>query len=447
MKARASLLFLRVWDALLCGVAVSGLTLILISGVAQTPALPSDLFFRHYWAHHIVRLGFFWAALALMILVVKILFWLLYRPAPSATGLEAPTLTVIIPAYNEGAMVRKSIDSVAAADYPADRLKIVVVDDGSKDDTWEYVSAAAKERPDLIVPVRFPKNRGKRAALAEGFSRADSDVVVTVDSDSAVDKDALLAIVGPMRDPKIGAVAGKVAVYNIHEGAIPKLLHVSYLLSFDFMRAIESVYGTVYCCPGALTALRAEAVRKVLPRWLGQKFMGLPCAIGEDRAMTNMILGAGYDAVYQKSAVVRTVVPTTYSKLCRMFIRWNRSYVREEFVYMSAVVWRRPLVPLAVSLAERLVANGRYPVQYLGLPLFVFWADQKADVLRWLLASTGLVSLAYVLYCLSQESALDRKKNESFAFGLFYPFYAAFALFWIFPYALVTARKGSWMTR
>ena len=89
-----------------------------------------------------------------------------YRPPAPATRAEAPPLTVVIPAYNEGAMVLKSIQSVVEADYPHDRLEILVIDDGSRDDTWRYIREAAERYPGLVTALRHEQNRGKRAALA-----------------------------------------------------------------------------------------------------------------------------------------------------------------------------------------------------------------------------------------------------------------------------------------
>ena len=76
---------------------------------------------------------------------------------------------MLIPAYNEGAMVEKALYSVAAADYPKDLLEIICIDDGSRDDTWNYIQRARQRYPQLIQAIRFPKNRGKREALYAGF--------------------------------------------------------------------------------------------------------------------------------------------------------------------------------------------------------------------------------------------------------------------------------------
>lgn len=150
-----------------------------------------------------------------------------------------------------------------------------MVDDGSRDDTWRHIQRAAKRHPKLVTALRLPRNMGKRHALAEGFRRASGEVLVTIDSDSVIEPGALLALAGPFREARVGAVAGKVTVLNRRHGLIPRMLAVRFILSFDFLRAVQSTYGTVYCCPGALSAYRASAVRALLDRWLNQTFLDL----------------------------------------------------------------------------------------------------------------------------------------------------------------------------
>src|SRR5690348_891915 len=334
---------------------------------------------QHRSLRLVIYPGLLWMLMGALLILFRTVVWMFYRPAAPATRAEAPPLTVVIPAYNEGAMVLRSIQSVVEADYPHDRLEILVIDDGSRDDTWRYIQEAAERYPGLVTALRHERNRGKRAALAWGFQRAKGDILVTIDSDSVIERGALLALAGPFRDARIGAVAGKVLVLN-RRGLIARMLHVRYVLSFDLLRSVESAYGTVFCCPGALTALRARAVRQVLARWREQRFLGRQCTFGEDRALTNYLLEAGYDTVYQRSAVVRTVVPTLFPKLCKMLIRWDRSYVREE-IRFARIVWRRPLWARLIALYDRAITNLRYPVQYASLTLLGAMIAQEPGVL------------------------------------------------------------------
>ncbi len=393
-----------------------------------------------HWSRMMIRPSILWSFMGMVLLLFRTVLWFRYRPSPPAEMDDAPFLTVIIPAYNEGAMVENSIDSVAKALYPRDRLEIFVVDDGSKDDTWTYIQAAAARYPHLVTPVRFPENRGKRAALEAGFRQAKGEIVVTIDSDSVIEPETLLAIAGPFRSSTVGAVAGKVLVYNRYAGVIPRMLHVRYILSFDFLRAVQSTYRTVYCCPGALSAYRISAVRPVLGKWMKQTFLGQPCTYGEDRSMTNYILAQGYDTVYQRTAVVHTNVPDTYGKLCRMFLRWDRSYIKEELRF-ALIVWKRPLVPCFISVADQFITNFRFPVNYFSFALIVALTVQDPFTLVRLLVVMGIVSFINMLYYLNSEWSWD------FIYGILYSYFAFFTLFWIFPAAVLTVRSRSWMTR
>lgn len=418
--------------------ALGAIVFITFRGRVFEPLLRSAAL--HDWASLVVRPSIIWIFMGTLLLVFRTVLWFYYRPFPSATREAAPNLTVVIPAYNEGAMVAHTIDSVAAADYPRERLEIFVVDDGSRDDTWEHIQRAARRHPDIVTTLRFPENRGKRAALAAGFRRARGEIVVTIDSDCAIESTALLAIAGPFRDEKIGAVAGKVAVYNRRQAVIPRMLHVRFTLSFDMLRAVQSTYRTVYCCPGALSAYRLSVVERVLERWESQTFLGAPTTYGEDRAMTNFILDAGYDTVYQRSAVVHTVVPETYRKLCKMYLRWDRSYIREELRF-ALIVWKRPLKSMLVSGIDATITNLRFPIGYLVLALLVAATISHPRTFVRMLVAICVMASFYMLYYLRSERSWD------IVYGVLYAYFSFFTLFWIFPYALLTCRARGWLTR
>ncbi|MGC2691547.1 MAG: glycosyltransferase, partial [Desulfobaccales bacterium] len=133
----------------------------------------------------LLRLGGAYTLMLLALQILRTIFWASYRPFPLAEG-PWPTLSVIIPAYNEGAMVERAVAHVAASDYPADRLEIICIDDGSTDDTWEFIQRACRRFPLLVKTIRFPANRGKKEALCAGFNQGRGEVFITVDSDSLI---------------------------------------------------------------------------------------------------------------------------------------------------------------------------------------------------------------------------------------------------------------------
>src|ERR1041384_6354954 len=161
------------WDRLLIAAIFAGMAGLLYAALA-TP-LPQPLLNvaeREHWSMLWVRPTIIWITMGLLLMFARTVFWVRYRPFAAAIADEAPMLTVIIPAYNEGVMVAQSIASAAQARYPAGRLEIIAIDDGSSDDTWRHMRGAALRFPGLVTTVRLAENRGKRAALAAGFRLA-----------------------------------------------------------------------------------------------------------------------------------------------------------------------------------------------------------------------------------------------------------------------------------
>lgn len=429
------------WDLALRLSIASGLIVLLwVSIKAQTFAPLLQVAQSHGLTALLLRPSLIWFAMGACLLAFRTVLWFTYRPFARARSEVAPPLTVVIPAYNEGPMVAQTIDSVAAANYPHERLEIIVVDDGSTDDTWLHIQRSAARHPGRVRALRLARNRGKREALAEGFRQASGELFVTVDSDSVIEPNALLALAGPFVDPRVGVVAGRVLVYNRRDGIIPRMLHVRFMLAFDFLRAYQSTFGTVYCSPGALSAYRASAVRRVLDAWLAQRFLGAPATYGEDRALTNDLMRLGYDSVYQRDATVLTVVPSTYGKLCRMFLRWERSYVREELRF-ARVVWKRPPLARTIALVDVTITNLRYPVMYGTLALLALALFEDPLALPRTLLAIGAIATLYSLYYLRSERSFD------VLYGVLFAYFSSFGLFWIFPYAVLTARARGWLTR
>ncbi|MCU0624410.1 MAG: glycosyltransferase, partial [Gemmatimonadaceae bacterium] len=123
-----------------------------------------------------------------------------------------PAVTVVVPAYNEGRVIGRTIRSLLAQGYPG--LRVIVVDDGSRDDTAVQAEVVADEAPEGAVVVLRQNNAGKAAALGTGFAAATTPIIVVVDADTVLAPDALRALVAPMADARVAAVAGNAKVGN-----------------------------------------------------------------------------------------------------------------------------------------------------------------------------------------------------------------------------------------
>jgi hyaluronan synthase len=426
---------------LIC-MAVVAIPAVVVFGVDRNQEL-FELLERHPLGSFVVVLGQVFLAINWLALLWRTVLFLKYRPAGPCADEQLPRVSVVVPAYNEGEQVLITLRSLAASDYPAGRMEIIAVDDGSVDDTWHWISLGAKELAGLVTPVRLPSNQGKRRALHAGFRKSSGDILVTVDSDSTVEPDTLRRLVSPLvHDKRVGAVAGNVRVLNRKEGIIPRMVDVIFLCSFDFLRASQSEVNTVMCTPGALSAYRRTIVVRVLQEWLAQKFCGRPATIGEDRAMTNLILREGYHVLFQQDALVYTKVPTEYANLCKMFLRWARSNVRETLV-MSTFAFRRfrttPMTGARVNLVLQWMFLTKAQA-FMLVTLVCFCLHPTAMSLNILFGIVLGCSPAVGLYAW-------RRRSSDALWGYLYGIFWFAALSWITPYALLTPYRSSWLTR
>jgi hyaluronan synthase len=423
-------------------ILVPALLLVLLALAVQYGSLRDylDLLQSRTYTAFLPAVGAGYTLLMLFLQGLRTVLWALYRPYPLSAA-PLPSLTVVVPAYNEGRMVEMALHSVAQAHYPGGRLEIICVDDGSTDDTWDYIQQARERFPRLIRTIRFPDNRGKKAALYAGFQAARGEVLVTVDSDSVIEPEALRFLVAPLQeDDSIGAVAGNVKVFNRHQSFMGKMQGVRFV-NLDFLRASQSLYKTVICTPGSLSAYRRAALMPNLAAWLHQTFLRAPCHHSEDRALTNFILKSGYYSYYQRSAVVHTLVPESYAGVCRMYLRWERGNVRESCVMLGYLFTRYRRQYRVLPIVEWVLTQMEGPMTCFFFALLLFSIAVYPPILFKLLILLGIMSTCGLIYYLCLERDLE------FVYGVFYSYYAFFFLQWIFPYAFLTVRDRRWLTR
>ena len=376
----------------------------------------------------------------------------LYRP-PRDAGIE-PRCAIVVPAYNEGAAVARTIHALMALDYPTEKLEVVVVDDGSSDDTWAHMTTAAADYPDprpearvraqvageappsRVRCVSLGSNQGKRAAMAAGIRATTAPILVFVDSDSIPAPDGVRTLVQGFADPKVGAISGLTYVRNADANLLTRMQAARYYVSFQLLKAAESALGAVACCSGCFAAYRRSAVLTVLRRWEHQRFLGVECTYGDDRSLTNMVLRCGWRAIYDRRAEAWTDVPDRYRKFFRQQLRWKKSWAREGPILLTHI-WRTRLRAFPSVLVNTVAG--------LLSPVIVVWnlvhplAHHGALPIVYALG-LYLVSMAYgLLY-----RALRRDGLWLYAFfGTF--FYVAFSgqLLW----AILRIRDGKWGTR
>ncbi|MCW2939209.1 MAG: glycosyl transferase family 2 [Actinomycetia bacterium] len=357
-----------------------------------------------------------------------------YRP-PRDAGIT-PSIAIVVPSFNEGEAVARTIHSCLALDYPADLLEIVVVNDGSTDDTWDQMVAAAARYPEGRVRcVDLGSNQGKRAAMAAGIRATKAEILVFVDSDSMPAPGAVRKLVQGFANEKVGAISGLTYVRNADTNALTRMQAARYYVSFQLLKSAESVVGAVTCCSGCFAAYRRVAIAPLLDTWEHQRFLGVECTYGDDRNLTNRVIKAGWKTRYDGQAEAWTDAPDQYKKFFRQQLRWKKSWSREGLL-LIAHIWRtRPLafVPVAVQTLAGLLS-----------PFVILYSLTKP-------ALGGEIPLIYFLglYLVAMAYALLYRmlRNDGlwmYAFtGTF--FYIAFSpqVLW----AIARIRDGKWGTR
>ncbi|MCB9062549.1 MAG: glycosyltransferase family 2 protein [Halobacteriovoraceae bacterium] len=222
-----------------------------------------------------------------------------------------PLVSLIIPCFNEENVIEKAIESGLKLNYP--NLELVVVDDGSTDNTLEV---AKKYEDDLRVRIIYKENGGKAMALNRGIYEANGDYVLCMDADSILDKDCLMkAIPYFQNDSKIAALAGNVVVGN-DKSILTMFQKLEYVIGLNFYKRAQSFLGIVTIVPGPIGVFKKDVIYEI-GGYRSNTF-------AEDCDLTLRILAKGYQIKYSNDVIAVTEVPEDMYSLMIQRYRWSR---------------------------------------------------------------------------------------------------------------------------
>ena len=237
---------------------------------------------------------------------------------------HTPGVSVIVPAFNEEKVIVQTITSLLNQRY-AGPLEIVVVDDGSSDDT-ALICEEAYARHSQVTVFR-KENGGKASALNFGIARARHEIVIGLDADTVFDDDTVAELVQPLENPAVAAVAGNAKVGN-RINLVTRWQALEYVTSQNLDRRAFSLLDCITVVPGAVGAWRRSAVLEV------GGFQ--EDTLAEDQDLTLAMRRAGYSVAYADGAVAYTEAPDTLRGLARQRFRWSFGTLQCTWKHRSA---------------------------------------------------------------------------------------------------------------
>jgi len=348
-----------------------------------------------------------------------------------------PDVTIVVPMFNEGPSIRATIESLLLVDYPVERLRVVVVDDCSRDDSYSHARETAAQHPGRVTVLRNPVNMGKRRSINRAVVEATSEVIVSVDSDVVVAPDAIRKLVCKFSSPEVVAVGGRVRVWNANDNWLTQMQTIKYFFGYEYMKSLERKFMTVMCLSGCLTAYRRTALLEVHDILLTRNVAGVPIKYGEDRFLTRQLVRRGWRTTMNLDAVCFTKAPATMSAYFAQQIRWRRSNVIDYAAGMTHA-WKLPPV-----VGVHYMTQAALLVAY---PMVVLQHMRSGNFMALAALHVGVLAVSAAVYWLhSLRAPIEQRVNPVSFLEMAVVMPATYVA--LTPLAAFTLDTGSWETR
>ncbi len=301
----------------------------------------------------------FWICLVLFLWTyfgypLMMYLWAKLAPQPIQREDWEPTITMLIPAYNEIDVIERKLQNSVSLDYPKDKLEVMLIDDGSDDGTLEI--AERYEREHGITLVKKPTRSGKMASVNMGFERAKGEIVVLSDASPSYEPNSLRVLMQPLADENVGVAVGTLAVWDAENAvAKPAGLYWKYEAA---LRGWETKTGSTVAVHGNMFAIRKELFRPLTAGTINDEF-----------SIAMEALRAGKRVIYERPALSYDDASSNMGDEFQRRVRINAGRYQALFNagYMNAPTFDltfrlfshkllRPLTPLL--MLGMLLANG-----------------------------------------------------------------------------------------
>ncbi len=313
---------------------------------------------------------------------------------------ELPAISVLIPAYNEGRVLERALTSLMQLDYP--EYEVLVIDDGSTDDTLEIAAQWEGQRGSGEFRVITKPNGGKADALNAGIAHSKHPLIFCMDADSYLEPRTLLMAARHFQDPAVGAVAGNVKVEN-RGHLLTNLQALEYIEGLNLPRRAQGFVSAVNIVPGPCGLFRREALEEVGGYDLD--------TFAEDADLTLKLLAAGWRVEYEDQAIAWSEAPETWRDLTQQRYRWTRGILQAIRKRKGLLIRPFPDFPLWISTLQLGFEALVWPVMNVFAHLFfaivavLFGAGEL--ILYWMVLLTLLDLVAALVTVSMEEESLS----------------------------------------
>jgi len=358
----------------------------------------------------------FWypACMSTLWMIGGILFYFRVERKKPLPLTETPMVSLLVPCCNEGETIRNTVKRLDELDYP--NYEIIAIDDGSEDNTYEVLQHLSLEYERLRV-VHMEKNAGKANALYHGLLAASGEIIVGVDADSYLAKDALLYMVPHFTNKnngeRVGAVTGNPRVRN-RSSLLAKIQLCEYASIISLIKRTQRMLGKVMTVSGVVVAYRKRAL---LDCHLWDRDM-----VTEDVAVTWKLEKNFWDVRYEPRALCWMLVPETVKGIWKQRQRWTRGGMevmgRHVNIFKS---WKeRRLVP--VFLEQCLSIVWSFCWLYLAILEVIRWTKgDYINELYWKSQFLSFVCIVQFAVAMILDKRYDKKLLKNSLWAVWYP--------------------------
>jgi poly-beta-1,6-N-acetyl-D-glucosamine synthase len=328
----------------------------------------------------------------------------------------SPFVSIIVPAYNEAKVLKRSLQSLLRLNY--NKYEIIIVNDGSTDNTKEIAESFVGYQPGKLNQIKITlinkENGGKSTALNTGIKYSNAEFVLCMDGDSQLSPDSLKRAARHFINSKIGAVAGNVKVLN-RKKFLTDLQALEYIEGLNMARSAQSFVRAVNIIPGPIGLFRKSTI-------IQAGFYSRD-TFAEDADLTLKILAKGWKIYYEPRAISFTEAPSSFQQLLKQRYRWTRGIIqsirKHKKLLINPTIDFRNTVILWIMFYEALI----WPPMNIAAHLFFIIAALvfgfSSLIIFWWI---GLALLDFIsaFYCITVEKEEARLLPYTIIYRMFF---------------------------